>query len=68
MEFDRNYQTYPGIISGMFCRLCGRPTILESGLCPTCCSMKYAGRQDTELPELPYSSSVHNVNNKEDLE
>ena len=55
MDFDRMYQVPGEIKSGMFCRLCGRPTVLETGLCPTCCQMKYYNKT-TGPPELKYDA------------
>jgi len=60
MEISRSYQTTGQIMSGMFCRLCGRPTILSSRLCPSYCSDMYIDREyRTTLPELP------EINNEE---
>ena len=49
MELSRSYQTTGQIMSGMFCRLCGRPTILASGLCPMCCNERYADKLYSKL-------------------
>jgi len=53
MDFDKMYQTTGEIKSGMFCSQCGRPTILECELCPTCCQMRYYDKTP-RLPELKY--------------
>jgi len=64
MEFERNYQVPGQIQSGMFCSKCGRPTILSSGLCPSCCSDKYeTGKGDT-LPKLPTIDHEYTSENK----
>ena len=55
----RSYDTNGQNNIGMFCRICGRPTILSSGLCPMCCSDRYGDKlYGATLPELPYSSNV----------
>ncbi len=71
MEFNRNYQAPGQVMSGMFCTSCGRPTILSSGLCPSCCNDRYEIKQRNTLPEIPdtnYSHTVQNTNSKGDLE